>query len=412
MMKTPHLLPALFAVAVTIIGLSLGSQAASRFEDEQIHTAARQRELEPISPGVRNLFQQKSQGAALQGAAFRQNDLLVMYGGSEVITPNPFDVTTLFQNYPEGFAVFSIGKLDTTCLSILQKLASLGPNLRDQKIAISLTPISFYKREMVIPANYAGNFSPLHAHELIFSMSLSMDLKQRAAKRMIEYPKTLSGDPVLQCAVKNLARGSWLSQGIYWLTLPVGKTQSCVHRLQDHYETCAVLRGPEFVATPQRSAERMDWPSQHAKSVTASHDLANNNPYGFHNRIWNEHQHELVAGNSPLTKKDMEQMIKVTKEWTDLELLLRAIKELGGRPLILSSPIMGRYYDHWEIPADTREAYYDKLQEIAQRHGAKVITFREHDGDNDFVYDEYSHLNSKGWVHYAQALADFFHDSP
>src|SRR5262249_12544742 len=114
----------------------------------------------------------------------RQPDLLIMYGGSEVITPNRFHPNEHFQDYPEGFAVFPVGKADTSSLVILQKVAALGAEARDKKIIVSVTAACFYQRDMQDPKNYAGNFSYLHANELVFSTDLSLELKQRAAVRM------------------------------------------------------------------------------------------------------------------------------------------------------------------------------------------------------------------------------------
>jgi hypothetical protein len=37
------------------------------------------------------------------------------------------------------------------------------------------------------------------------------------------------------------------------------------------------------------------------------------------------------------------------REWIDFELLLRGLNELGARPLLLSIPIDGRYFDRFGV---------------------------------------------------------------
>src|SRR5262249_7213797 len=135
-----------------------------------------------------------------------------------------------------GFSVLSIGTNNTTCLIILQKLAAIGPDLRGKKVVISLSPGSFFNHRMVEKGAYAANFSRLHANALVFSADLSFDLKQAAARRMLEYPRTLRHDWLLRFALKQLADGSLWSRVLYYTVLPLGRLQNLVLRLQDHWE--------------------------------------------------------------------------------------------------------------------------------------------------------------------------------
>ena len=52
-------------------------------------------------------------------------------------------------------------------------------------------------------------------------------------------------------------------------------------------------------------------------------------------------------------------------EWTDLELLLRGVRELGAEPLLLSMPIKGVYYEYLGIGAQARRVYYRRLVALA-----------------------------------------------
>ena len=105
-MKTPHLLPGLLAVLLSAAALFAGRDYALHLEDEAIHALAPQ----VFFPGMlRNppddpppILQQRTQGSALQAAAVRQADLLPLYGGSEVVTPNYCHARRSFSTIPKA----------------------------------------------------------------------------------------------------------------------------------------------------------------------------------------------------------------------------------------------------------------------------------------------------------------------
>jgi D-alanine transfer protein len=60
--------------------------------------------------------------------------------------------------------------------------------------------------------------------------------------------------------------------------------------------------------------------------------------------------------------------MNASPEWNDLELLLRVLAWVQARPLILSMPIGGSFYDHAGISRSAREDYYAKLRALVQRY--------------------------------------------
>jgi poly-D-alanine transfer protein DltD len=95
--------------------------------------------------------------------------------------------------------------------------------------------------------------------------------------------------------------------------------------------------------------------------------------------------------------------------WTDLELLLRTLARIHARPLLLSMPLAGQFYDQTGISRSARESYYKRLRALAQRYNFALVEFEEHDEDPAFLYGHQSHLTTKGWMYYDRALDDFFH---
>ena len=205
----------------------------------------------------------KNQGTALQQAALDTGSLLPVYGSSELnlLQPytRPYHPTILFHDRPTGFMIFPVGKAESTCLTILQKLAGLGPALRGRKVAISLSPCWFFTRLTVRPDAYAGNFSELHAGDLVFDTRLSLRLRQDTARRMLQFPATVAKRPLLRLALENLANGSPLSIACYEALLPLGMHAQCDTPLPGSLERGGLSLGaprenvvPDFAA--QRSA--------------------------------------------------------------------------------------------------------------------------------------------------------------
>ena len=100
-----------------------------------------------------------------------------------------------------------------------------------------------------------------------------------------------------------------------------------------------------------------------------------------------------------------------SQEWVDLELLLRELNELGARPLLLSMPIHGGWYDYFGVTYTARRAYYEKLRGISARYHVPVVDFADHDADRSFCRDPMGHLAPDGLLYYDQVLDGFFHDA-
>ena len=297
-----------------------------------------------------------------------------------------------------------------TCLPIAQKMAALGKELQGKKVAISLSPISFYNRDMVVPASYANNFSLLHANALAFSTDVRLDVRHRAARRMRMYPNTLAKDPLLRFALRNLAEGSTVSYGLYYLAMPLGKLQTMALRLKDHWAACTAIRQQGPLAQPTRQTEALDWEALEKRSRPISEQRGASNPHGFANDYWQQHEEELSRPKIPTAemRADFLRLVRPSREWEDLDILLRTLKDLGAEPLLLSAPIIGHYYDTVGIKPADRLIYYNLLEQKARLPGARLLSFKEHDEDTTFVTDQWGHLHSTGWIYYDRALAEFF----
>ncbi len=362
----------------------------------------RQLEVQYIHALAPEFTDEKLQGAALQKVAFAQPDLLVMYGSSELAKEMPNNASQFFADYPTGFRVFPVGKPGTTSLAVLQKIAAVGKDIRNRKVAYSISP-GWFLSETVDPTYYEGNFSPLQALEVAFSHDLSWNLRRDIARRMIEFPKTLDDNWLLEFSLQRLAGDTREDHLLYALIRPLGHLAQLVAGTQDHFEAALHILDEDERLNPdqKRGLRAMNWNEVLKRAAQ------------FANATAVQAKKTEVArrkASKVSREKGFLHAITTAREWTDIELLLRTFHELGARPLLLSMPIEDIRLEVYGLEPSARTGYLTRLNQLAKHYNFKYIDFREHQADPAFLYDFQDHLSAEGWLFYNKALDDFFHD--
>jgi D-alanine transfer protein len=380
----PHLSSGLIASGLVAVVLLVAGMVAVHREHATIHATAPE------------LFPLKNQGLAFQRAAARAPNVLPLYGSSELTAlPVPERANIFFRTAPTGFQVSPVGAGGMPPLIISQKVAALGSDLRGKKLAISLSPgLTAHPGRRA----YEGNFSLMAASEMVFSTALDFRLKRQIASSMLESPSTLKKSPLLGFAVRRLASHRWLDRVVFCALWPIGKVQNAVLEIQDHF--AALVHTLRMVkAAPQQHQEIVDWPKLIAKASASK--ATDENETKTSSRL----DEQIAPGSRDVafrTRMDEGQ------GWAEFELLLRTLASVHARPLLLSMPIAGQFYDETGISRSARESYYKRLRTLAQRYHFALVEFKGHDEDPAFLYGHQSHLTSKGWIYYDRALDDFF----
>ena len=345
---------------------------------------------------------EKLQGAALQKEAFVQPDLLVMYGSSELVKEMPNNATQFFANYPTGFRVFPVGKPGTTSLAVLQKVAAVGTEICNRKVAYSISPGWFFM-EVFEPKWYEGNFSAMQALELAFSTDLSWGLRRDVARRMLEYPKTVEDHWLLEFSLQRLAGDRPLDRALFTLIRPFGYLSRLVSRTQDHFEAALHILDEDEKLNP--SAKRVRRALNWNVVLKGAARFANTTTI----QAKKSEVAKRKASKAVSRAKGFLQAIAHAKEWTDIELLMRTFQELGAKPLLLSMPVEDIRLEVYDLAPSARTAYLDRLNQLADQYDFPHIDFRDHQADPAFLYDFQDHLSAEGWLFYNKALDDFFH---
>jgi D-alanine transfer protein len=384
---TPHLFSGLVACALATVLLFAGRMVAVHLERTTVSSTAPE------------LFPLKNQGLAFQRAAVHTPNVLPLYGTSELIIPPVQDRANLFfRSAPTGFQISPVGGGGANLLVMLQKVGALGSDLRGKKLVISLSPGWFLKVKSGWKG-YQANFSPMAASKTIFGTGLNFELRREIASRMLESPSTLEGRPLLKFALRRLASGGWLNRLIFCALWPAGKLQTALMTFQDHFAALNYIRD-QIKPAPRLRPEALDWSNLIAKvserkPAESSRVKGTSSFDGF-----------AVPGSRDVAFRND---LNASPGWKNLELLLRVLARVHARPLILSMPIGGNFYDRAGISRSAREDYYAKLRTLVQRYRFPLVEFKGHDEDPAFLIHHESHLTAKGWMYYNRALDDFFH---
>jgi D-alanine transfer protein len=399
----PHAVPALLATLLVVTALVVGGAYARNVADEAITGLGA-----VLNDQKQALFVQKNQGGLLQRAAFSRPELLPAYGSSELLNSGErYHAQVLFREYAVDFDLFPVAREGAPILGMLQKLAAVGPAARGAKVVISVSP-GLFLDPMSSPTYYAGTFSNLQAGELAFSGDISQSVKREAARRMMDYPRTLDDDPFLRIALGCLASDSLPAQACYSALQPVGWLRTQALRLQDDVRVLALVNDAPRTSPHNTGTEPApDWDSLMVRAEREYLPDSNNNPFGFWNPYWTEKRFDIVPLALTSSDDDFTRRMNASKAWTDLDLVLQSLRELGAEPLVISSPLHGTYYQYLGVSPAARAGYYERLRALTQARGAALVDFASYEDDRAFSTDQWGHLSPKGWVAYAKALDEF-----
>ena len=396
----PHIIPAIMALVILAGTIIAFDRYGSALEDRYIHALA------PLQ------LPQTLGGSVLQQAGLRQPDLLPVYGSSEMLSePSHYQAENLFAAYPTGFEIFNISNMGENPLEIAQDLAAIGTQLKDKKVVFSFTP-TLFNRVQINNDQYDGNFSSMHAYAMIFSSNLSMSLKQRVAKRMLDYPETLKKDMLLSMAVRNLAKGGLPGLLKYSFVFPIGQLELLIQRMQDHYAVWNYIQvHPEINPVVIRRSQSIDWGKQLEEAEAEQRKATSNNPYGIENDEFREEWEDEIGEIKPIgsTDKKYISLLDHSKEWGDVEFVMEIFREMGASPLILSLPIHGPEYEADGVSPQAQQVYYTKLESLVGSYRFPLADFKEYTDNALFSVDWASHTSRMGWVIIDHRLDVFYH---
>jgi D-alanine transfer protein len=399
---------AVLALTIAIVGLTVGQDYAFALATQYV-TAVGDKHF-PIKWG----------SLTFQRAALADGHYLPIYGSSELYCcGDPFYPMQVFDTRPSGFDAYYSGGLGTGDLLFLETFGALGNELRGKKLALSESPPYFFSQDGIADPLYAGNFSPEIAEGFLFNSPISLDLREAGARRMLQYPDTLKDQPLTRLAVSALADPSPLHLAAYEALVPLGQLDFWILQLKDARATVQFIWGhPELKQDLgiQISPPWLDWMDLVAQGTQIMQQRTTDNPWGWpkeeYARVRTEETKQLVAtltvfcsgrtnrdGELFPEPVDWEKAVRVSAEWTDLELEIKVLEELGAQPLVYSLPMPGNYDNYTNLSAKARQTYYQKYRlEMAKFPAVPSVDFSQFDEDRYILTDTGAHFSARGWL--------------
>ncbi len=377
--------------------------------------------LRRFSPALAALnLPEEARGVVLQRRIFERPHCLPIYGSSELSIVQPTRPDLFFHRKGQGFDVCLIGNAGNRCLPILQELASLGEVVRGRSIAIFLSPTWFLpgpaaqKHDHTAHNQFAAIFSPLQAGRLAVDSPLKPEIKRQVAARLLSFdPVIKTRSPLLDVALASLREPVWTRRWLFVALKPLLELQNQIFIFQERCHWLdltrdrAALRPPASAYRPRH--KHLDWAQldRELDRMEAKHGQTTFYSRGPALEKSPELRRALRLADYPDQDADYLRRMQASPEWGDLELLLKAAKELGVHLLLIGQPINGLFSDHQGVTAQARRVYYRRVSQIAATYRVPLRDFSAYEEDRTFFMD-IVHPSAEAWVHYDQTLAEFF----
>lgn len=394
--RFPHLLAGGIAV-LAYLGLAVGVQRVGR--REVVSQAAA---LAPL------MFPDKWRGRAAQLALFKHDDILPVYGSSELVVDMPYRASEFFGAYPTDFTVAPIGDRGFPPLSMAIALGSLGEDIRGKRLVVSLSGTWFLgddsRNDRV---TFRAHYSALQVGDVVFRSGLPIALRRRFAQLVRVYAEPGDISPFLATTLSCLDRRC-AYEPLLPLLGPLWWIRSATLRAYNHAALAAKLHGMDV---PRRYPRELDWRALEASGDSMWRTRSASNPFGIQDSIWFADHDRIVRGKDKVADSLFLGRIARAPKWAELELLLATLRALGARPLVLVTPLKGGFWDYKGVSTSARSQFYARLDSATRRFGFPTRTFQEYDGDPYFLSETRSHLSPKGWAVYDRTINAFYHDS-
>ncbi|QJF24586.1 D-alanyl-lipoteichoic acid biosynthesis protein DltD [Mammaliicoccus vitulinus] len=306
-----------------------------------------------------------------------------IFGSSELEKQDIFHPAYILKAKKAKLKPYLIGTGGSTDLIHAINIGSQAHHLKDKKIAIIISP-QWFTDHGLTNDNFSARFSPLQADHLFKNMSLSPQLKDRFAKRLVQF-KQLKSDPYLNSVIHK--ENYQYDEGTF-----MNDFENNIHEKHDALKSIFGQDRTHLDNKPKRHFSHMNWDEMrlYANQYGAKHSRTNK--FGMNDKYWSLLQQQRKRYN-----RDYE-FNKQSKEFSDLQLLIDTLKKVKADPLFIVIPANGKWYDHINVDKAKREAVYRKINTMVTSNNMKIydITDKEYE---PYVITDAVHIGWKGWVY-------------
>lgn len=345
-----------------------------------------------------NLFM--FQGKYIQGKMLADPHFLPMYGSSELSRLDQFHPSNYFQVNHASFKPFLIGRGGTESLIHFMNFAEHTDQLKNKKLVFVLSP-QWFQPKGTDESHFVPNYSSLQGYDLAFNKKVDPNLKKKAMKRLLHFTP-VKNDQMLSTLYRAELSKDPSTKRKAALIRPFAKVYRNMLEKKDLYYTLA--GGVPRHRVISKAVKHKSWDQLRSEADQVAEKQATNNPFYVVNSQYNK-----IKGRVPSLKNYKKgASYGKSPEYHDFQLVLDLLKESGAKPLFISVPVNGPWYDYTGFPKSGRESYYKRINQQIEAEGFQVADFSSHEYDPYFMKDTI-HIGWKGWVYTDKAISDFYY---
>lgn len=330
------------------------------------------------------------QGAYLQSKMLEDKKALPIYGSSELEHFDPFHPYNYTKAANTPYSTFMIGRGGSQSITHFLNFAEQEKNLKGRKIIFIISPQWFTKQGMD-DFHFSPNYSMLHAYDLAFNHVMNPKLKEKAMRRLLQFD-TVKRDHLLVSMYKyELAKGKKPLLGR--ATMALGYINRELLRKKDLYYSLINEKNKKLHAKPSLIKDQTFDQLIHRADAFGEKRITNND-LNVNDKYYNRN---IAAHYKKF--KNFRKHVDYSKspEYKDFHLVVDVLKDAGAKPLFVSIPMNGKWYDYAGYHKEKRQAYYRKIRTIIKQAHYPLDDYSSHEYDKYFLIDTI-HIGWKGWV--------------
>ncbi|OIK09958.1 D-alanyl-lipoteichoic acid biosynthesis protein DltD [Bacillus sp. MUM 116] len=339
------------------------------------------------------------QGKYIQSKMLQDDRYLPMYGSSELARLDRFHPSNYFKENYDGFTPFLVGRGGSISLIHFLNFAEHTDELKGKKLVFVLSP-QWFQPQGADLSHFVPNYSILQGYDLAFNNKIDPKVKKIAIERLLKF-KPIQDDRMLSTIYRGEISNNPMDKDKAAFVRPFAKAYRLMLTKKDLYYSIA--GGPKSKRDISPEVRNKSWEELKNEADQMGKQQATNNSFYVINAKYN-------------TIKKKVQLLKDSKrgasygksvEYLDFQLVLDVLKQSGAKPLFISVPVNGRWYDYTGFPKEGRTSYYKRIKNQIESQGYPIADFSNHEYDPYFMKDTI-HIGWKGWVYVDKAIKDFY----
>lgn len=340
------------------------------------------------------------EGMIVQSEMLKDNSFLPIYGSSELSRLDNFHPSSYFLTNPKGFTPFLVGRGGSAAMYHFLNFSVQKDNLKGKKLVFILSPQWFTKKGED-ERHFGSNFSELQAYQFALNPKIDARLVKRGSERMLSY-EVVKSDPLLTSLLKlNLKDGK---QNPFYTSLLKGTGHLYFKLLEKRDLLISLFDIPTKKPNPNPSLTRdKSWDELNKIAHKTAKNKFTTNKFYITDSYYN---HMIKSKVSSLKNYKSKESFSTSPEYQDFQMVLDVLKESGAKPLFISVPVNGYWYDYTGFNKENRIQYYTKIKHQITNEGFPVVDLSKYEYNKYFLTDT-MHLGYKGWVKVDKEIVDF-----